>query len=226
VKRAYFILTLAATLSRADSLNDVLSRMDQAAVKFRAMSSGLRETEHTDVLDDTTVKEGSVKMIKNGKDKFALLAQFTGRDQLTLHLSCHTAQIYYPKANTVEEYDTRQAVKSIDQYLFVGFGTSVAELKKAYSVSLGGPEVIDGVKTTRIDLTPISAEAKKVFNKIQLWFPDGNASPIQEKVFTTDGYKLFQYSNPKIITTADQAPPASDFELNLPPGVKRITPGK
>jgi hypothetical protein len=66
VKRAYFILTLAATLSRADSLNDVLSRMDQAAVKFRAMSSGLRETEHTDVLDDTTVKEGSVKMIKNG----------------------------------------------------------------------------------------------------------------------------------------------------------------
>src|SRR5208282_2986523 len=119
-----------------------------------------------------------------------------------------------------------KAVKSIDQYLFVGFGNPVAELKKTYAISLGGAEVIDGVKTTRIDLIPISDEAKKVFRKIQLWFPDGKANPMQEKVITGDGYKLFQYSNAKIITTSEQAPPASDFELNLPPTVKRITPGK
>jgi hypothetical protein len=44
---------------------------------------------------------------------------------------------------------------------------------------------------------------------------------MQEKIFVSDGYKLFQYSNPKILTTADQPPLASDFELNLPAGVKR-----
>jgi outer membrane lipoprotein-sorting protein len=221
VKRASLIFALAASLAPADSLDGVLKRMDQAALQFRALSANLRETVRTEVIDDTSVNEGTVRMIKNGKDKFALLAQFTGRDPLTLHLSGHQAEIYYPKANTEEVYDTRKAVKSVDQYLFVGFGTSVAELKKAYSVALGAEETLDGVKTTRIDLTPLSDEAKKIFRKIQLWFPDGKFYPMQEKIFTGDGYKLFQYSNAKIITTSDQAPPASDFELKLPPGVKR-----
>lgn len=221
MKRAYFIVALAASLVRADSLEDVLKRMDQAAVKFRSMSSNLRKTIRTDVLDDTEVNDGTVKMIKNGKDNFALLAKFEGRDPLTLHLSGHTLEVYYPKANSEEVYDTKHTVKSVDQYLFVGWGTPVVELKKTYAVSLGGSETIDGVKTTRIDLAPVSTEAKKIFNKIQLWFPDGKAYPMQEKIFTSDGYKLFQYSNPKILTTADPTPPASDFELILPPGVKR-----
>ncbi len=221
MKRASFILVLAATVLRADSLEDVLKRMDQAAVNFRSMSANLRKTIRTDVLDDTEVNDGVIKMIKNGKDKFALLAKFEGRDPLTLHLSGHTAEMFYPKANTVQIYDTRNAVKSVDQYLFVGWGTPLAELKKTYTVALGGAETVDGVKTTRIDLTPNSVEAKKIFNKIQLWFPDGKAYPMQEKIFTSDGYKLFQYSNAKILTTADPTPPASDFELNLPAGVKR-----
>jgi hypothetical protein len=221
VKRAYFILALATPLLRADSLEDVLKRMDQSAVTFRSMSANLRKTIRTEVLDDTEVSEGTVKMIKKAKDNFALLAEFSGRDPITLHLSGHTAEMYYPKANTDQMYDTRKAVKSVDQYLFVGWGTPVAELKKTYAVSLGGAETIDGVKTTRIDLAPNSTEAKKIFNKIQLWIPDGKAYPMQEKIFTGDGYKLFQYSNPKILTTTDPPAPDSDFQLKLPPGVKR-----
>jgi outer membrane lipoprotein-sorting protein len=221
VKRAYFILALAATLVRADSLEDVLKRMDQAAATFRSMSANLHKTIRTEVLDDTEVNDGTIKMIKNGKDKFALLAKFEGRDPLTLHVSGHTAEMYYPKANTVQIYDTSKTVKSVDQYLFVGWGTPLAELKKTYAIAPGGAETIDGVKATRIDLTPVSKEAKKIFNKIQLWFPDGKAYPMQEKIFTSDGYKLFQYSNAKILTTGDPEPPASDFQLNLPAGVKR-----
>ncbi len=225
MSRALLILALASVV-RADTLNEVLTRIDQASSKFRALRAGLHEIEHTDVLDDTTTKDGTVKMVKNGKDKFALLAEFTGKDQMTLHLSGHLAEIYYPKANTKEEYDTSKAVKSIDQYLFVGFGTSVAELKKAYSVSLGGAETINGIPTTRLELTPISREAKNFFRKIELWFPDGKAYPMQEKIITSDGYKLFQYSNQQITLTTDPPPPASDFELHTPAGVKVITPGK
>lgn len=199
--------------------------MDQSAAKFRSITANVRETERSDVLDETNVKDGVVKMLKNGKDKFAVLAVFTGRDEMTLHLSGHTAELYYPKANTVEVYDTHKAVKSIDQYLFVGFGTTIAELKKTYTVSLGGSETVDGAKTTRIDLIPISEEAKKTLHKIELWFPEGKGNPIQEKAYTGQGYYLFQYSNAKIVTTTDPAPPASDFELKLPPGVKRLVGG-
>ena len=97
-------------------------------------------------------------------------------------------------------------------------------MKSTYNVALGVVETIDGVKTTRIDLTPKSAEAKNLFNTIQLWIPDGKSNPIQEKIIlgkSGKDYKLFQYSDVKILTLSDPRPPASDFELKLDPGVKR-----
>jgi hypothetical protein len=163
-------------------------------------------------------------MMKSGKDKFMLLAEFTGKDAYKLRLMGTQAEMYYPKAKSVQVYDTRKVTKSVDQYLFVGFGTSSAELKKTYIVTLGGAETIGGVKTTLIDLAPKSDEAKKLFNKIQLWIPDGDGSPIQEKIIsgkTGKDYKLFQYSDRKIGTISDSPLPASDFELNLPADVTR-----
>jgi len=225
VTRVLFIFAFAPALTRADSLNDVLQRIDQSAVKFRSMSANFKLTEYTDLFQETTVQEGTFKMLKSGKDKYALLADFTGRDPHTFHASGHQAEMYYPKANTEEIYDTRKFAKAIDQYLFVGFGTSAAELKKTYNVTLGGPETVDGLKTTRIDLTPISQEAKTLFDQIQLWIPDGKGNPIQEKMISGKAgkdYKLFKYDNLKIISISDPAPSPADFELKVPAGVRRV----
>jgi len=222
------MLALAASL-RADTLNDVLQRMDQAAQKFRSLSAQVRKTDYSDVLSDTTVEEGSFKMMKTGKDKFVLLADFTGQDAHTVQITGNQVKIYHPKANSVEIYDMRKFTKAADQYLFVGFGTTSAELQKTYTVTLGGPETIEGVKTTRLDLAPKSAEAKKLFNKIQLWIPEGQANPVQEKIISgKEGkdYKLFQFSGAKVHTVSEPAVPASEFDLKLPPGVKEIQAGK
>jgi hypothetical protein len=218
------MLALIVPFVRADTLDQVLLRMDQAAQKFRSLSANVHKTVYTDSITSTDVEDGSFKMMKNGKDKFVLLAEFTGKDAYKLRLMGNQAEMYYPKAKTVQVYDTRKATKSVDQYLFVGFGTSSAELKKTYTVTLGEPETINGVKTTRIDLTPKSDEAKKLFNKIQLWIPDGKGNPIQEKIIsgkTGQDYKLFQYSDPKIRTVSDPPLALSDFDLNLPTGVTR-----
>lgn len=222
--RVYFILALLVPMAGAESLSGVLDRMDQAAQKFRSLSANVQQTDYTDVLGDTESSSGTFKMMKAGKDKFVFLANFTGKDPHEVHLSGNEVEMYYPKANTVQIYDTRKLTKSMDQYLLVGFGTRSAELTKTYNVTLGGPETVAGVKTTRIDLAPRSAEAKKLFNMIQLWIPDGEGSPIQEKMISGkrgEDYKLFRFSNRKIYTVSDPAVPASEFELNLPAGVTR-----
>jgi outer membrane lipoprotein-sorting protein len=225
VKRAYFILALAGSLAPADSLDNVLNRMDQAAAKFRSLTAGVHHVDYTDVLSDTTAEDGTFKMSKQGKT-VVLLAEFTGRDARKVRISGNTVKIYYPKANEVDNFDTRKYTKSADLLLLVGFGTTKAELQKTYDISLGPTETIGTTKTTRIDLKPKSDEAKKLFSVIQLWFPDGGANPIQEKVLSGKDYKLFQFSDEVVRTSADPALPASDFELKLPPGVKVITPGK
>jgi outer membrane lipoprotein-sorting protein len=229
VKHACLILALSTAFARADSLDAVLNRMDQAAAKFRSLNANVRHTDYTDVLSDTSVEEGTFKILKRAKTSVVLLAEFTGKDARKVWMSGNTVKIYYPKANSVDIIDTRKFTKSADQLLLVGFGVSKAELEKMYDISLGGNETVGTTKTTRIDLKPKSAEAKKLFNVIQLWIPDGGANPIQEKVLSgkdNKDYKLFEFSNENIRTTTDPQLPASDFELNLPPGVKPITPGK
>ena len=228
MKRAYLIVALAASFARADSLADVLNRMDQAAAKFRSLTARVHHIDYTDVLSDTTEEEGTFKMMKRAKT-VVFLGDFRGRDARQVWMSGNTVRIYYPKANEVDNFDTRKYTKSADLLLLDGFGTSKADLEKKYDISLGGNETIGTTKTTRIDLKPKSPEAKKLFNVIQLWIPNGGANPIQEKVLSgkeNKDYKLFQFSDEKILTVADPALPASDFELKLPQGVKNISPGK
>ncbi len=46
------VFALAFTSLRAEELNSILSRMDQAAVKFHSFSATTKTTDYTAVLDD------------------------------------------------------------------------------------------------------------------------------------------------------------------------------
>jgi len=218
------MLALAATFLSAESLQDVLRRMDQSAKTFRSLSADVHKTDYTAVYDETTVEEGTFKMMKRAKTGVVLLAEFRGRDERKLRIAGDKVELYHPKANSVDEYDARKFTKSVDQLLLVGFGVSSADLQKDFDIALGGSETIGGLKTTRLDMTPKSAERKKVFNMIQLWIPEDQGNPVQEKRLSgkeNKDYNLLQFSNVKI----NPSLPDSDFELNLPAGVKKIKAG-
>jgi outer membrane lipoprotein-sorting protein len=218
------MLALTASFLSAESLQDVLRRMDQSAKTFRSLSADVHKTDYTAVYDETAVEDGTFKMMKRAKTGVVLLAEFRGRDERKLRIAGNKVEYYHPKANSVDEYDARKFTKSVDQILLVGFGVSSADLQKDYDISVGGSETIDGRKTTRLDMTPKSAERKKVFNMVQLWIPEDQGNPIQEKRLSgkeNKDYNLLQFSNVKI----NPAMPDSDFELNLPAGVKRNKAG-
>jgi outer membrane lipoprotein-sorting protein len=218
VKLAYFILALAP-LSRGDSLEAVLDRMDQAARTFHSLSADLRRTDYSSLFDEKKGEDGKLKIMKRAKTGVALLVEFTGQDPRKLRVSGNKAEIYYPKANSEDVYDTRKFTKSADLLMLVGFGTSRADLEKRFTISLGGSETMGGIKTTRIDLVPKSKEEKNFFNTVQLWVPEDKGNPIQEKFLTgkeSKDYNAFLFSNLKI----NPPLPDSDFELNLPAGVK------
>lgn len=217
------MLALTAPLVRAESLNDVLQRMDQAAKTFRSLSADVRRTDYSALFSETNAEDGQLKMMKPAKAGVVLLAEFTGRDPRKIRIAGTQVQIYHPKANSVDEYDTRKFTKSADLLILVGFGTRRADLEKKYTISLGGTETIGNTKTTRIDLLPKSKEEKNFFNKIQLWIPEDKGNPMQEKILSgkeNKDYNLLLYSNLKI----NPALPDSDFEMTLPAGVKVIKP--
>jgi len=223
VKRACLALVFAAALVRADSLEAVLGRIDQAARTFKSLATDVHRVDYSSLFNESKPEDGTFKMLKRAKTGVVLLAEFRGADARKISLAGHTATVYHPKANSADEYDTRKFTKSADLLVLVGFGTSRADLEKKYTITLGGSETIAATKTTRIDLVPKSKEERNFFNMVQLWVPENKGNPIQEKFLTgkeSKDYNMFLFSNLQI----NPSLPDSDFELVLPPNVKVIKP--
>lgn len=222
MKTALTIFIFAAGLATAEPLPDVLARMDRAAAEFHSLAAGMKRVQFTAVLSELSEMDGNVRLrrIKNGTQG---IVEFKQPEQRTVFINGKQVQIYYPKANTVEIYDTSKYTSNMDQILLLGFGTSAAELKKSYDVKDGGVQKINGSDTTRIELTPRSDEMKKLITKIELWIPEGQSNPVRAKFSEpSKNYELVDYSDIKV----NPALPDSAFAWKLPANVKKIHPQK
>ncbi len=215
--------TIALTANAsADTLADVLSRMDKSAQTFQSMSADITQLTHTAVIDENDRQSGWVRL-KRASGGVLGFVQFTSPQPLIVAFHNRKVEKYYPKTKVVEEYDVDKYGEQLDQFILLGFGTSGKDLQRDYKIRLLGAEPVAGKPATHIELTPKSKEALEYLKRAELWIPDDAAYPLQEKLWkNADDYVLINYSDVKL------NPPLSDkdFELRLPPGVKRITPGK
>jgi outer membrane lipoprotein-sorting protein len=215
-------LLLATTLAQAETMDDVLARMDRAAAEFRSLSANMKRVQFTAVLSESSEMDGVVRL-KRAKGGTVGVIEFQQPEPRTILINGKAVQIFYPKANTLEIYDASKYTASMDQILLLGFGTSSTELKKSYELKDGGPQKIGSTDTTRIELTPKSADLKKLITKIEMWIPEGQSNPIRVKFNEPSrNYELVDYSaikpNPPL--------PDSAFDLKFPPNVKKIYPQK
>jgi len=223
VKTALTILILAgAGLAAAEPLPDILARMDRAAAEFHSLSAGMKRVQFTAVLSESSEMDGAVRL-RRTKAGTQGIVEFQQPEKRTVFINGKQVQIYYPKANTVEIYDTSKYTANMDQILLLGFGTSAAELKKSYAIKDGGAQKINGADTTRIELSPQSDEMKKLITKIELWIPEGQSNPVRAKFSEpSKNYELVDYSGIKV----NPALPDSAFAWKLPANVKKIHPQK
>jgi outer membrane lipoprotein-sorting protein len=217
------IVVLAALCGsvHADSLDDVLGRMDRSAKEFKSFTAKLKRTDFTAVLNESEEMTGTVAM-RRANNNMDALTQFDEPNPHSIYFSGHTVKIYSPRAKTVEIYDAGKLAATADRMMLLGFGISAAELRKDYDVRRIGDENIGPVHTTHIEMVPKAADVRKNYvTKIDLWIPDDQANPIQEKVTKpSKDYYLVTYSAPKL----NPALPESAYTLKVPPGVKELRP--
>ncbi len=212
-------LVLTVAPARSESLADILARMDRASKDFKSMSAQMKEVDYTAVIDESREAIGEVRM-KHSKSGTVVHLEYQQPDPRIVHADSHKAQIFYPKAKTVEVYDIGKYSGLADQIL-IGFATSGDELKKNYAMKVAGTENVGGQPATRIELIPKSQELLKLATTIELWILEGQSYPIQEKfVEPSKNYKLVTYSSVKV----NPELPDSAFELKLPTGVKTVHP--
>jgi len=211
-----FMLLFAALPGNAaaQTLDELLARMDQNAMSFKSMSAKLTYMSYVAVIKESTVSTGTLTM-KRSRREAMVLVDFTEPDPKTVAVAGTKVEIYLPKLQTVEEYDLG---KSVEKYLALGFGASGKELKADYTLQELGADTVNGQKAMRLELIPKSKEVLKQLPRIELWISAATGYPIQQKLHQTGGdYMLATYSdvviNPRL--------PDSAYKLNLPKGVKK-----
>jgi outer membrane lipoprotein-sorting protein len=208
----------AASLSAppADTpLDAVLARLDQASATFKALTSDIRKVSHNDVVNVDAVDSGTI-MVKRVKPHDTRIRVDLTNPRQNVTIGGGKIQVFYPQSNEAQEVDLGKNRGVVDQFMLLGFGSNSAELKSAYTVTLGGADSINGEKATRILLVPTDPEVLKHVKKCELWISDKGWT-VQQKFDQGGGdYVLSTYThmniNPSI---ADAA-----MKLELPKGVK------
>lgn len=211
------VLALAMGL-RAQSIDAVLSRMDQAAPGFRGMSADLEMKTYTAILSDTATEDGTLKMqrLKSGEVR-AVIDFSAQQDARVIAFLGKIVRIYYPKLEAYQDYAVGKNTDVLNQFLLLGFGSSGRELAQSYQITLEGSEKVAGRDTTKLLLVPKDRKVKEHLTKIEMWVPNDAAYPIQQQFYEPSGnYRIVSYSNVKINPSMHGI-----LELKMPSDVKR-----
>jgi|SRR5579863_815404 len=201
-----------AGIARPDSLDDILARMDTAAKAFKSYSADVKIIEYEYVIDDKIPSEGSMRL-QRGKNGVSGILNFnSGPKPFIIHIDGAKIQKYFPRANETQEGNLRKFTSTLDQMMLLGFSTTREELLRDYDVKIGAAAKVGSLQTTSIVLTPKSAETLKTIKTVELWIPEGEGYPIQEKETSPNkDYKLATYSNlhvnPDLPPSAFELPP-------------------
>ena len=216
MRACVLILVCCGVAAAAEVPGPLAARMDQTALNFKSFSAELKQTDHTAIVNDDANLNGTFRMRRSKPGDARVLIEYKGTDARAIGFEGDKVQIYYPKINTVQVYQVGNRRGLVDQFLLLGFGAAIADLKTSYELSYIGQETVAGVATSHLKLIPKSAEVLKILKVAELWMDDATGQPVQQKFSTSSSgdYKLVTYFKIK------QNPPLSDkdLRLNLPRG--------
>jgi outer membrane lipoprotein-sorting protein len=159
------------------TLDYVLSMMDHSAQDFHSLTAAIEYMKYTAVVKDTSTEAGEIFVRRDSKERI----DFQSPDPRTILRNGDNLYIYTPRINRVEEINIAKNRAMVDQYLALGFGTRVDNLKKNYEIALSGEEELDGHKAAILELTPRSEDQRKQIAKVVMWVDEASWLPVQQK---------------------------------------------
>ena len=210
-----FALPLLA--AQGEPLQAIFARMDAAAASFRGMSAKIRRVSHTAVINEDNVDSGTILLKRSKPKDMRMLVVLVEPDQKSVMLQGRKLDMYYPKIQTVQEFDLGKNRELLDQFFLIGFGTNSRDLESAYAIRPLGSENVGSEKTERLELTPKSKEVLQHLKKFELWISDSSGYPAQQKFYLPGGdYMMVTYTDLKVNPDL----PDTALKLKLPKGVK------
>ena len=219
---AFGLLTSPAAAQSADSvgLEHVLAQMDAAARSFKTTQASLVSDQYQRVINETETQKGKIYFRREGGE-IQMAADFAEPDKKFVIYSGGKVQVYQPKIDQVNEYNTGKNRADIESYLVLGFGGSGQDLLKSYEVKFLGSETVSGIAAEKLELIPKSVRLRNNIAHILLWIDPARGISVQQQLFEPGGdYRLAKYSEIQI----NQKLPDDIFKLKTTKKTKFISP--
>jgi outer membrane lipoprotein-sorting protein len=217
------LLICSAAWSADPALQSVYAHLDQTAATFKSFSANVQRLTHTDVINSDDIDRGTIKLKRNNaRSDLRMLIEIAEPDPKAVAVQGKKGEIYYPKINTVQEYDLGKYREMLDQFYLMGFGTTSKEIQTEYLVRLLSSDTKDGQKVTGLELIPKSKDILQHIKKFELWLSDKTGLPVEQKIYPVGQYVVITYTNAK----ANPDLPDSALKLQLPKGILREFPQK
>jgi outer membrane lipoprotein-sorting protein len=204
------VLPARAALA-ADDLQKVLARLDAASANFHTTTADFQfKTVTTVPIYDEDIQKGTAYYKREGKSfqMAAHIAEVNGsKAPKDLTYSGGKVMLFDSLSNTVRVMDAAK----YESYLLLGFGASGKELADKWQIKYLGTEMVDNVKTDKLELIAKDPNVLKLFPKVTIWLDTERAVSLRQVFDEGQGVtRTCTYSH--IIT--NQALPKNAFTLN------------
>jgi outer membrane lipoprotein-sorting protein len=201
----------SATPAEEKAKDAVLRRLDVAAVNFHSTSADFEfDAVETEPIPDKDVQKGTVYYERKG-NSFQMAAhihELNGKiASKVVSYASGVVNLYEKLTNQVTRFSK---ASQYEGYLMLGFGASGKELEQKWEIKYLGPEVIDGVKTEKLEMVAKDSTVRKNIPKVTIWLDTERAVSLKQVFEEGPGqYRVCFYFNFK----TNQPLPADAFTL-------------
>jgi outer membrane lipoprotein-sorting protein len=164
-------LMLPATAAfAADDLNTVLRKLDAAAARFKSTSADFEfDSVQTDPVPDKDVQKGTVYYDRKGSgfEMGMHINEVNGKPVPKVIVVSGGVFKMYEKL--IDQVTTSNKAGKYESYLVLAFGASGKDLEQKWNITYAGSEIINGVKTEKLDLVAKDPDVLKLFPKVTIW---------------------------------------------------------
>ncbi|MGH9597858.1 MAG: LolA family protein [Edaphobacter sp.] len=176
-------------------LDEVLRQMDAASLKFQSAEADFRWDLYERVVKETTTQTGTIFFARQ-KGATVMAARITSPSARIIEFRSGVLRMFDPTSNHLTTINTAKNKAQVESFLTVGFGGSGKDLAAAWKISDLGDEVIDGVKTAKLDLVPKDPAVLANCNHMTIWVDPVRGIELKQSLYMpSEDYRTAVYTN-------------------------------
>ena len=199
----------------ATGLPATLARLDAASARFKNAQADFHKDDFLYLTKDHTPSVGRVYFIRTGSSVEAGI-RIDGQGARIATYKGGMLKDFTPgPANCYNSIDSSQNKGKTESFLTLGFGGSGTELAKSWNITDLGPEMVEGVKTEKLDLVSTDQGVRQNFSKVTLWMDLDRDVSLKQQFFAagTGDVNTATYTNIRLNGKVDTKP----FEIKGKP---------